>query len=135
MAVNSAPPYEPVNVDSEFWFLKREAKHAHDEKPFKLRYDPGPDIPRQNCLNESVEGITVYDIRGNEDSFSIEHQGFTIGHLRTKLVPEDFDDEDKIKGVYYEEIKELLKNSFGCQRVEVLEHGVSNVSAHVEIFC
>jgi hypothetical protein len=29
----------------------------------------------------------------------------------------------------------LLKNSFGCQRVEVLEHGVSNVSAHVEIFC
>jgi hypothetical protein len=131
MAVDSTPPYEPVDVDTEFWFLTREAKHAHDEKPFKLRYDPDPGIPRQNCSNESVDGITVHDIRGKEDRFSIEHQGFTIGHLQTKLTPEDFDDDDKIKKVYYEEIKTLLKKTFGCQRVEVLEHGVSDISTQV----
>jgi hypothetical protein len=124
MAVTPTPPYEPVDVKTQFWFLKREAKHIEEEKPFKLRYDPGPGIPRQNCSNESVGGITVHDIRGSEDKFSIENQGFAIGQLQTKMAPEDFNDDEKIKSVYYEELKEVLKERFGCQRVEVLEHGV-----------
>jgi hypothetical protein len=39
-------------------------------------------------------------------------------------LPEDFYDEEKVKRVYYEELKELLKSKLGASRVEILEHGV-----------
>jgi hypothetical protein len=127
MTANLTAPYEPANVETELWFLERDPKHVVDEKPFKLRYDPGPDIPRSNCRNESVSGVTIYDIRGREAEFSIDREGFAIGRLHSKLKPEDFDDEDKIKNTYYDELKVFLKKRFGCHRVEILEHGVSDM--------
>jgi hypothetical protein len=115
--------FQPAEVETEFWFLQR-ADHHQEEKPYKLRYDPGDEIQRTNCTNESVDGIKVYNIRGGEHEFTIEKEGFAVVQLESKLTPEEFYDDDKVKMVYYEELKELLKNRSGATRVEVLEHGV-----------
>src|ERR1700750_1613222 len=108
MTVQSQSTYQPVDVETELWFLQREDKHEA-EKPYKLRYDPGEDVPRSNCTNELVHQITVHDIRGREGDFTIEREGFTVSRLVTKLTPEEFDDDKKIQEVYYAELRELLK--------------------------
>jgi hypothetical protein len=129
MAIATHAP-APTSIETEFWFLERSERHD-EEKPYKLRYDPGPDTSRTNCTNVRVEGITVSNIRGHEHNFTMETDGFAIAHLESKLMPEEFDDEEKVKEIYYAELRELLAKKLGAKRVEVLEHGVrsSNVSS------
>jgi hypothetical protein len=120
----------PTSIKTEFWFLERTERHD-EEKPYKLRYDPGPHTSRTNCTNVRVEDITVSNIRGHEHKFTMETDGFAIAHLDSKLLPGEFDDEEKVKEVYYAELREFLGKKFGAKRVEVLEHGVcsSNLSS------
>jgi hypothetical protein len=116
-------PIERSDVVTNLIFLEKDSKHE-TEKPYKLQYDPGPGLPRWNCKNESHDGITIHDIRGKESKFTVENQGFEVAKLSTELSPEDFTDEDKVRKVYYNELKDLCKRRFGAQRVEVLEHGI-----------
>jgi hypothetical protein len=128
MAVDPPLPLvEPRESDvvADLVFLRREERHD-TEKPYKLQYDPGEDLPRSNCINEPTAGITIHDIRGKESGFSLDCEGFTIQKLQSQLTPEDFYDDDKVKKVYYNELKDLLKSTLGARRVEILEHGVSN---------
>jgi hypothetical protein len=117
------PQIERCDIVTNLVFLHKDEKHK-TEKPYKLQYDPGEDIPRWNCENESQSGIRIHDIRGKEDQFTLEKQGFAVYNLHSKLSPEDFDDESKVKKVYYEELKKLLKETLGARRVEILEYGV-----------
>jgi hypothetical protein len=104
-------------------FLHRDDKHK-TEKPYKLQYDPGENIPRWNCVNENQSDIRLHDIRGRETEFTLEKQGFAVYNLNSKLLPADYDDETKVKKVYYEELRALLKKRLGVSRVEILEYGV-----------
>ncbi|KAF1810426.1 putative CmcJ-like methyltransferase [Eremomyces bilateralis CBS 781.70] len=113
----------PTTVTAELDFLKKDIKHS-TEKPYKLQYDPGPDLPRWNCENVSQSDIPVHDIRGHENEYTLEKNGFVVLKLESRLVPEDFYDEKKVKEVYYEEVKEVLKRERGAKRVEILEHGI-----------
>jgi len=45
-------------------------------------------------------------------------------HTSNTRMPEDFDNEEKVKSVWYPEVQECLKEMFGAKRVEVLEHGI-----------
>jgi hypothetical protein len=131
MAIATHAP-GPTSIETEFWFLERTERHD-EEKPYKLRYDPGPDTSRTNCTNIRVEGISVSNIRGREHKFTMETEGFAIAQLDSKLKPEEFDDDDKVKEIYYAELRELLGKKFGAKRVEILEHGVHsfNLSCRV----
>jgi hypothetical protein len=111
------------DIITELVFLQRDEKHKA-EKPYKLQYDPGEDIPRWNCQNEAQSGIRVHDIRGREKEFGLEKQGFAVFKLESKLAPEDFDDEQKVKKIYYQELSRLLRETLGAKRVEILEHGI-----------
>ncbi|KAF2426280.1 putative CmcJ-like methyltransferase [Tothia fuscella] len=111
------------DVVTELVFLKRDEKHK-TEKPYKLQYDPGKEISRWNCKNEATSDIRVHDIRGHEKDFTLEKQGFAVLKLNTKLAPEDFDDDMKVKKVYYQGLCCLLKDTLGARRVEILEHGI-----------
>lgn len=112
-----------THVTSELVFLKRDPKHE-TEKPYKLQYDPGEDLPRKNCVDEVTDGIVIHDFRGREKDFTLDWQGFCVVELETQLAPEDFDDDAKVKQVYYAELKMMLKKELGARRVEVLEHGI-----------
>ena len=111
------------DVISELVFLQRDPKHE-TEKPYKLQYDPGNDLPRRNCVDELREGIVIHDMRAKEHDFTLDSNGFCIMKLESQLHPEDFDDDSKIREVYYSELKLLLKTKLGAKRIEILEHGV-----------
>jgi len=117
------PSIDQCDVVTDLVFLHRDEKHQ-TEKPYKLQYDPGEDIPRWNCVNETQSGVRIHDIRGKEDQFTLEKQGFAVYKLNSKLSPEDFDNETKVKKVYYQELSQLLKETLGAKRVEILEYGI-----------
>lgn len=115
------------DVLTDLIFLKPDPKYDH-EKPYRLRYDPGDAIPRTNCETDVQKGIIVHDIRGREAEYTLNRNGFQVVRLDSKLTPDDFHDRAKVKAVYYQELKDLLKRTLGAKRVEVLEHGVSSHS-------
>jgi hypothetical protein len=52
--------------------------------------------------------VTIHDIRGKEDEFSIYKQGFQIH--RHVSQEKEFVDDERIKSVYYPETEKLLKD-------------------------
>jgi hypothetical protein len=89
-----------------------------------LRYDPGGEFPRTNCETQVQKDVLVRDIRGSEAKYTLNRNGFQVLRMDSKLTPEEFNDRDRVKDVYYEELRELLKRELGAKRVEILEHGV-----------
>lgn len=53
--------------------------------------------------------MTVYDIRGETDKYSLDRQGFQI--YTYPSAEKDFVDDDKIKVEYYPEVERLLKEA------------------------
>lgn len=51
----------------------------------------------------------VHDIRGREDEYTLDTTGFEI--FKHESVEKTFDDEERIKAVYYPEVEELLKKA------------------------
>jgi len=115
------------DVLTDLIFLKPDEKHLH-EKPYRLRYDPGGTIPRTNCETQVQKNVLVHDIRGTEAKYTLDRNGFQVLKMESRLTPEEFHDRERVKSVYYDELKELLKRTFGARRVEILEHGVGCVS-------
>lgn len=111
------------DVSTDLVFLKPDEKFLY-EKPYRLRYDPGDEIPRSNCETQIHKNIAIHDIRGAEAKYTLDRNGFQVLKLESKLTPQEFHNEERVRSVYYEELKELLKRTFGAKRVEVLEHGV-----------
>lgn len=53
------------------------------------------------------QSVTINDIRGSEEKYTLDSTGFQIVHHKSK--EKDFLDEEKIKDEYYKETEELLK--------------------------
>ena len=123
---------ESADVDTDLVFLEPDPIHQ-TEKPYKLQYDPGEDLPRWNCKNRTQSGIRIHDIRGREKDFSLKKHGFVVLNLSSKLTPGEFYDDVKVKNVYYEEMRQMLKESYGARRVEILEYGTRKRHAEFPI--
>jgi hypothetical protein len=112
-------------------FLQHDPKHA-SEKPYKMRYDPGVDVPRENCLTE-MHDVLIHNIRGSEAQFTLVKQGFQVATLPTTMLPEHFYDKGIVEKVYYQELKDLLYRLFRPINVEILEHGIRKRHAQFPI--
>ena len=67
------------------------------------------DNPKSYYRPVETHNVTIGDIRGREDEFSIDKQGFQIyPHVSQE---KDFLDEEHIKSVYYPETEQLLKDA------------------------
>jgi len=53
--------------------------------------------------------MKIHDIRGTEDEYSLDKEGFQI--LRHSSAEKDFVDDDQVRKVYHAEIEELLKKA------------------------
>ena len=105
--------------------LKREIIHQ-DVKPFRLQYDPGQGLPRTNCANETRQGILIRDVRSFLKEFSFEKNGFAVLNTKTQMTPDDFNDKDRVRDVFYEEIKQLLSQYFAdAKHIVIMEHQAS----------
>jgi hypothetical protein len=117
------PSGKKNHVTASFLYLQRDAIHRQ-EKPYKLRYDPGEGISRTNIKNEKREGVVITDIRGNEEA-NFDKRGYTWMRLESALSPEQFYDKDAVRQTYYAELRNLLHQLLKPSRVEILEHTVS----------
>ena len=95
-----------------------------EEKPYLLTYEAPGDFPSTN-VKVDLHDVKVEDIRGHEDEFTIEENGFAIMKIDTTLSYNDFDDDNLVKRVYLKEVGEALKEFLGASRVQIFEHIVS----------
>lgn len=108
-------PYQPqVQEASSVPLTAR--KHDVDTKLnfHKDNEDGSPPKPTYVDLPETYErptvthAVTVKDIRGEEDKYSLDVNGFQVHkHVSTE---KDFLDDEQIKTQYYSEVEQLLKD-------------------------
>ncbi|KAJ4024688.1 hypothetical protein NW752_003241 [Fusarium irregulare] len=90
-------------------FLKDKPLYER-EKPYVLfvgKPGIGKNETNTNVELETVRDIPLRDVRGISDSFTLDKHGFQfIAHQQTFC---DFEDEDLVKQLYLEEVKEVIQ--------------------------
>jgi hypothetical protein len=95
------------------------------EPPYNFTYSPPPDgLPQTNVIMEAIDTV-VHDLRGEEDTVSLETTGFEF--VRHVSEQKAFVDEEAIRTSYYKEVEELLKNHTGAKRVLIFDHTIRQV--------
>lgn len=108
------------NVQAALYFLKKDALHQV-EKPYAFRFPVDNEGIRQSNMEMVRKDlITITDIRGPENSFSLEINGFAILNLKSKFGYDDFHDPGKISR-YFRELEAILNDHMGASHVKVLD--------------
>jgi len=89
--------------------------------------DPSNDGLKYNYTYEQ-KSITVENLRGKEDSVSLDTTGFQFFNAPSTTTPETFDDEEEIKKVYYPESIEFIKKLTGASRVVIFDHSTPTLN-------
>ncbi|KAL2127970.1 hypothetical protein VTI74DRAFT_9907 [Chaetomium olivicolor] len=66
--------------------------------------------------------VEVTDISGSEDKYTLDSHGFQI--VKHESTEKAFLDEEQIKGQYYREVEQLLKDVTGATRVFIFDHTI-----------
>ncbi|KAL1304236.1 hypothetical protein AAFC00_000653 [Neodothiora populina] len=101
-------------------FIPRDELYQR-EKPYTLKFNPPTNLAKSN-IKGLIQDVTLEDVRGRKDRFTIEDNGFEIVVLPETLAYHDFEDETKIKQVYLPQIAQLLMDMLGASRVQIFEH-------------
>lgn len=108
-------------INAEVSYLRYDPLHSH-EKLYTVNYDNGGVFPRTNASNES-KPILVHNFRSVQSSQSLEEYGFSAVKLRSALKLTEFDDTNKVEGVFYPEVTHMLNQMFpDATKIEILEH-------------
>ncbi|KAK4496266.1 hypothetical protein PRZ48_012246 [Zasmidium cellare] len=75
--------------------------------------------------------VKIFDLRGREHDFNLDHNGFQL--VRHVSKEKKFDNEDRIKAVYYPEIEQLMKKQTGATHAYIFSHVVRNHSREEEL--
>lgn len=124
--------FEPLHAKTEVATSAPKSKEVHDV-PTQLNYykDPGDGsepapsiIGKPETYERPFEplDVVVQDIRGREDQFSLDKNGFQI--FRHESQEKVFTDDDHIKSVYYPETEQLLKDATGASRIFIFDHTI-----------
>jgi hypothetical protein len=70
--------------------------------------------------------VTVTDIRGSEDHFTLDSHGFQlVDHSTRTVCKEDgYEDESKVKSFYFPECEQLLLDVTGGSKAFIFDHKV-----------
>ncbi|KAG9199374.1 hypothetical protein G6514_008533 [Epicoccum nigrum] len=81
-------------------------------------------IDRPETYDRPVEphGVEVKDVRGRENEFSLDSNGFQF--YKHQSVEKEFLDDVKIKDQYYKETEQLLKDATRATRVHIFDHTI-----------
>ena len=106
------------------------------EKPFKLFLDlPAhvTDQRRTNLIFAESSPEPVVDVRGQEDSYSLDVNGFQFAVHHTS-VP-DLRDANDVERCYFDEVKDIIRHNVAdADRVEIFDWRVSAVNSYVDDF-
>lgn len=104
LSVKEVPkPQEVHNVVADFHYYKDPGDGSRPPPTYVNKPESYRRVPETLSL-------TVHDIRGTEDQYSLDKTGFQIYHHQS--VETDFRDEEQIKKNYYPEVENLLKEAF-----------------------
>ncbi|KAI3394641.1 hypothetical protein diail_2451 [Diaporthe ilicicola] len=70
--------------------------------------------------NDFTRKVTIHDIRGMEDQFYLDKNGFKFLRLPSKH--RNTDDDETIKSQWYPEVAEIIKELTGASTVHVFNH-------------
>ncbi|KAH9211065.1 hypothetical protein DL95DRAFT_512227 [Leptodontidium sp. 2 PMI_412] len=84
----------------------------------------GTNIATANTYGDLNEAVVcdVRDVTGKESHFTLEKHGFKYRTCPTALRVCDWEDQDKVKAVYYTETAEIIKQVTGASHVHVFSH-------------
>ncbi|GAA5886558.1 hypothetical protein JCM16303_006608 [Sporobolomyces ruberrimus] len=104
-----------------------------DERPYIVIYEQkDPSAPTTNAISEQIT-LPIHDLRPSladpeiRKGISIDTTGFAVPDREitgTTMKYEDWDNEEKIKKVYYEEVSDLLKKVTGGSKVIIFDHTI-----------
>lgn len=115
--------FEPLDVKVQSAETPKTAKPHHVNTTLNYYKDPGdgsephPSIvgkPETYERPSEALDVTVNDIRGHEQSYTLDENGFQIYEHESK--EKDFVDDERIKTVYYPETEQLLKDAYVFRR-------------------
>jgi hypothetical protein len=105
------------------YFLARD-KLYETEKPYSLRFPPDGDLLQSNIKREKF-GLTMQDIRKGEPPV-LEKTGFEIMPMNSAMARADFDNEELVKTLYLQEVKEALMKHLSARHVHVMDFAVNS---------
>jgi hypothetical protein len=97
------------------------------EKPSLYEYSvSSAKDPRQTDVVHETREVLIRDIRGVENSFSLERDGFEVLKHRTRLSQVEFASRTAVTDIYINETEALLKEHFRALRVLIIGCVVSH---------
>ncbi|KAF2226463.1 hypothetical protein BDZ85DRAFT_191401 [Elsinoe ampelina] len=105
-------------VTGNLSFLKR-ASFWDEQKPYRLRYTPENGFPVTNFTYESQD-VSIHSLRDEEDKMSLDDSGFEVQKLVSEVPYADFDDYDKVRSVYVQEVVDFVTRLRGARQITQL---------------
>ncbi|KAK1749797.1 hypothetical protein QBC47DRAFT_395344 [Echria macrotheca] len=79
------------------------------------------EIPNSNAVPDRIDNVLVKNIRGHEQEFTFDQNGFAVLEMQTSLSYDDFADNSKIQHVYCQEVAACLLKYTGAATVQVFD--------------
>ncbi|KAL9045179.1 MAG: hypothetical protein Q9214_001743 [Letrouitia sp. 1 TL-2023] len=101
------------NITASIRFLERSLLYEK-EKPYTIDYRVPAwesDIERTNFRSDAHD-VVITDIRGSEDQFTFDSNGFAVIEMESEMSYEDFQDRKKVETVFCEEMASSLLQYF-----------------------
>ncbi|EAW19865.1 putative CmcJ-like methyltransferase [Aspergillus fischeri NRRL 181] len=102
-------------VQASLFFLTPDELHKQ-QRPYTFKFPPYNGCPQSNMTHEKINGITVENMRGREDQFQLERNGFTILKVNTGLEYDDFFKQKEVTQ-YLHLMEGVLKAHLGASRI------------------
>jgi len=113
---------EIEDLEASIYFLENNEIYR-TEKPYHLQY-PISGVERSNLRTQKNEHIPIRDLRGREDEIGFENNGIAILEMETSMTYEEFNDKEKLKNVYCEEVGNALLQYTGAKEVQIYDFDV-----------
>ncbi|CAK7231115.1 hypothetical protein SBRCBS47491_007821 [Sporothrix bragantina] len=112
--IDTSPvPGQPHHVQTTLHYYKPNA----DGSPPHVTYYDRPETYHREVETHTV---TVHDVRGEENKYTLDSNGFQFVHR--PAAETEFTDDDHIRAVYYPETEQLLKDVTGATRIHIFDH-------------
>jgi hypothetical protein len=105
----------PASVITKLTYLVK-----HDAKPYVHTEALTGDSEPHYFAEQEEREVAIHNGRPLADSLSLDKQGFEL-HRRDTVVDDLYDDA-LVEGVYYDEVKALIKELTGANRVVIFDH-------------
>lgn len=124
MTVSNASSTRTIrNERVKLTYLKWQ-KLYETEKPYQVFLNLKPGIPSTNLVFENDEYQEIVDVRGQQDRFNLDKNGFEYITHESKV--KAFDNQDEIESVYLPETEGIIrKHVKNVDRLLVFDYRVS----------